>query len=70
MTLGDSQVTREVYILRRIRLQGCACYLSAEAMSESLMIVALSPANPIDEAGYLTKPYSEGNTERYPADYI
>jgi hypothetical protein len=51
MKLKGSQVCREIYSLRRVRLQGCVCYLSAEAMSESLMIVALSPADPIDEAG-------------------
>lgn len=32
--------------------QYTGCYLSAEAMSEGLMIVALSPADLMKKAGY------------------
>ena len=52
--LHTSQVSREIRVLRRVCLRGCVCYLSVETMSEGLMIVALSPADPMNKAGCLT----------------
>ena len=57
LVIGDLQRLTSVsqsFCLASCSSVGCVCYLSAEVMSESLTIIALSPADPMNEAGYLT----------------